>query len=307
MRASAKTPLGLLGGLAGVGLAALIGPVGLASPAMAKTAFDVVFDSGIAGTSFYNTGVKGRMSFDFRKDPGNGNTYTLDLGITNTSPASGPSSGTLVGFAFNEPLRSNGSEAISLLSYNPLDSGFGRVFGGVNNTTSQQRNRGVRVNEDEWLTITGSATAPYAPFSNFDFCARMSSSSGCHGGSGGTGIGGGSTVKVQFKLKSNDSAIATADQVAERFYNLFNAFEPGDRWSKAQIALRFQNVKKANGRTESGGEKVTGAAFWRIPDEGPTDAVPGPLPVLGAAAAFGWSRRMRRRIKLSAARNTVRS
>lgn len=299
MRATAKAPLRLLGGLTGLGLAALVGPVGFASPAMARTAFDVVLDSSIAGTSYYNTGVKGRMSFDFRKDPGNGNTYTLDLGITNTSPASGPSSGTLVGFAFNEPLRSNGSEAISLLSYNPLDSGFGRVFGGVNNTTSQQRSRGVRVNEDEWLTITGSATAPYAPFSNFDFCARMSSSNGCHGGSGSTGIGGGTTVNVQFKLQSNDSSIATADQVAERFYNLFNSFEPGDRWSKAQIALRYQNVKKANGRSESGGEKVTGAAFWRIPDEGPTNEVPGPLPILGAATAFGWSRKMRRRMRLS--------
>ena len=279
--------------------------VGLAAPAQAKNAFDVIFDSGIAGTSFYNTGVKARMSFDFRKDPGNGNTYTLDLGITNTPPASGPSSGTMVGFAFNEPLRDKGSEAISLLRYNPLDSGFGRVFGGVNNTTPNQRSRGVRVDEDEWLAITGSATAPYAPFANFDFCARMSSRDGCHGGSGSTGIGGGSTVNVQFQLKANDASIATADQVAERFYNLFNSFDPGDRWSKAQIALRFQNVKKPNGRTESGAEKVTGAAFWRIPDEGPTDAVPGPLPVLGAAAAFGWSRKMRHLIRHSPTRSST--
>lgn len=29
----------------------------------------------------------------------------------------------------------------------------------------------------------------------------------------------------------------------------------------------------------------------------PTDSVPGPLPILGAAAAFGCSRRLRRRIK----------
>ncbi len=28
----------------------------------------------------------------------------------------------------------------------------------------------------------------------------------------------------------------------------------------------------------------------------PTAAVPGPLPLLGAGAAFGWSRRLRRRI-----------
>ncbi len=302
MRATVQTALRLLGGFGG-----LAGVMAIASPAMARTAFDVVFDSGIAGTSYYNTGVKGKMSFDFRKDPDNGNNYILDLGITNTSPVSGPSSGTLVGFAFNEPLRNNGSEAISLQSYNPLESGFGRVFGGVNNTTSRQRSRGVAVNEGDWLTITGSATAPYAPFSNFDFCARMSSSSGCHGGSGSTGITGGTTKTVQFKLKSNDATIATADQVAERFYNLFNSFEPGDNLSKAQIALRFQNVKKTNGRTESGGEKVTGAAFWRIPDQGPTEEVPGPLPVLGGAAAYAWSRKLRRRIRLSAARGGTKS
>ncbi|MCP9833903.1 MULTISPECIES: hypothetical protein [unclassified Cyanobium] len=281
MRVPATTLLLLLGGLAG--------SLALEAPALARTSFDVIFDSGIAGTSFYNTGVKGKMSFDFRKDPGNGNTYTLDLGVTNTSPASGASSGTLVGFAFNEPLLGNGSEAISLLSYNPLSSGYGRVFG--------NSNRGIRVNPQESLDISNLRTAPYAPFSNFDFCARMSSRSGCHGGSGSTGITGGSSVKVQFSLKSNDASISTADQVAERFYGLFNSFEPGDRWSKAQIALRFQNVKKANGKTESGGEKVTGAAFWRIPNEGPTNEVPGPLPILGAAATFGWSRKIRRRIQ----------
>lgn len=270
--------LGGLGGLFAVG-----------APAMAKTSFDVIFDSGIAGTSYYNTGVKGKMSFDFRKDPGNGNTYTLDLGVTNTPPSSGPSSGTLVGFAFNEPLRGNGSEAISLLSYNPLSSGYGRVFGNTN--------RGIRVEPLQSLDISNLRTASYAPFSNFDFCARMSSRSGCHGASGSKGIAGGSSVKVQFSLKSNDVSITTADQVAERFYSLFNSFVPGDRWSKAQIALRFQNVKNANGKTERGGEKVTGAAVWRIPNEGPTNEVPGPLPVLGAAAAFGWSRKIRRRMQ----------
>ena len=121
MRATVKNTLLVLGSMAGLILAS--------APAMARTAFDVIIDSGIAGTSYYNTGVKGKMSFDFRKDPGSGNNYTLDLGITNSSPASGHSSGTLVGFAFDEPLSGNGSEAISLLSYNPLSSGYGRVFG----------------------------------------------------------------------------------------------------------------------------------------------------------------------------------
>jgi hypothetical protein len=35
----------------------------------------------------------------------------------------------------------------------------------------------------------------------------------------------------------------------------------------------------------------------------PTNAVPGPLPVLGAGAAFGYSRRLRRRILTKANRN----
>ncbi len=32
---------------------------------------------------------------------------------------------------------------------------------------------------------------------------------------------------------------------------------------------------------------------------GPPDPVPGPLPLLGAGAAYGWSRRLRRRIAAS--------
>jgi hypothetical protein len=56
------------------------------------------------------------MTIDFPKDPGSGKTCNLDLNLTNSSPAAGPSSGTLVGFAFNEPLDGNGSEAVSLLN-----------------------------------------------------------------------------------------------------------------------------------------------------------------------------------------------
>jgi hypothetical protein len=30
-----------------------------------------------------------------------------------------------------------------------------------------------------------------------------------------------------------------------------------------------------------------------------SEAVPGPLPLVGAAAAFGWSRRLRKRVKVA--------
>ena len=49
---------------------------------------------------------------------------------------------------------------------------------------------------------------------------------------------------------------------------------------------------------QSGGNftRATGN-FNFAPAPGPGDQVPGPLPVLGAGAALGWSRKLRRRIK----------
>jgi hypothetical protein len=116
----------------------LVGLVGNAAPTLAKTSFEVFLDS-----STPVTGVKGKMS----------------LGITNASSASGPTSGTLVGFAFKEPLLNNGTEAISLTRYNPLASVFGLVIGG---TTGVIANHGA--NFDTALTITNLSPAPYAPF-----------------------------------------------------------------------------------------------------------------------------------------------
>ncbi len=62
----------------------------------------------------------------------------------------------------------------------------------------------------------------------------MCNRSGCHSGLGSTGIAGGTNVKVQFSLKSNDTNISKADQIVEHLYSLFHSFESGDRWSKAR-------------------------------------------------------------------------
>ncbi len=218
------------------------------------------------------------MTFDFRKDPGSGNIYTLDLGITNTFPAAATSSGTLVVFAFNEPLRGNGSEATSLLSH-PLSSGYGRVFGNTD--------RGIRIDPQQSINSFNLRTASCVPCGNIDFCARTSSRSGCHGASGSTSIAGGTTLKIQLLPTSNELSIATTDQTAEHFYNLLNSLQPGNRRNKAQIALRFQNVKNPNGSTELRGKEFTGTAFWQIPDKNPTKKVLAPLSLLEAATAFG--------------------
>ncbi len=283
-------------------LAALLGS---ADPGLAKPSFDVFFNSAKKGTSFYNTSVTGQMTFRFTADPLQSNTYVLDLDIKNTSPLTGPGSGTLVAFAFNEPLISGSNkEAASLLRYNPLSSGFGRVFG--NRTSGIEAKPAADLKDS--LNITNLRTAPYAPFSNFDFCARVSSSAGCHGGSGNKGIKGGESVQVQFQLQANSSSgLATVGQVAESFYNLFEKVP--SKLSDAQIALRFQDVriqdsKKPDGKKVDYGEKVTAyRTSWRLPDQGPTDDVPGPLPILGAAASFAWSRRLRRRIQSSRLRD----
>jgi len=49
-----------------------------------------------------------------------------------------------------------------------------------------------------------------------------------------------------------------------------------------------------------GGATVLDNTLSQEPEKGTTDEVPGPLPLLGAGAAFGFSRRIRNRIKAAA-------
>ncbi len=116
----------------------LVGLVGNAAPSLAKASFDEFLDS-----STPCTGVTGKTN----------------LGITNSSSASWLTSGTLVGFAFKEPLLNHGTEASSLTRYNPPASVFGLVIGG---TTGVIANPGA--NLDTALNITNLSPAPYAPF-----------------------------------------------------------------------------------------------------------------------------------------------
>jgi hypothetical protein len=52
--------------------------------------------------------------------------------------------------------------------------------------------------------------------------------------------------------------------------------------------------------TESAGGSTVGTFSYATATPSPSAAVPGPVPLFGAAAAFGASRRLRRRIELSA-------
>ncbi len=131
----------------------------------------------------------------------------------------------------------------------------------------------------------------------------MNSTSGCHGGSGSNGLAGGTTVNVRFSLGPNIPNETAADQVSERFYNLFNSFDPSESLDKSLIALHFLNVTNSNNQSVASGEKVTGTAIWPSTNQAPTVQVPGPMPVLGGAAASGWSRNIRWLIRRSEAQS----
>ena len=68
-----------------------------------------------------------------------------------------------------------------------------------------------------------------------------------------------------------------------------------------QIALRTNNDKAVDSQgrlDDTGGNLASNLTrnFTRVPD--PVSApVPGPLPLLGAAAAFGYSRKIRKAIR----------
>lgn len=262
----------------------LAGLLAAAAPAMAFTSFDVDFDSSIAGTSTESTGVKGKMTFSFTKNTGN--EYTLDLGIANTTRVPGDPSGTLVGFAFNVPGTNNTPSDIKLLTYNPLDSNFGDVFGATANGSE------ATVNNNTVLTIaTNPQPAPFSPYGSFTFCARDSGNN-CVGGQA-RGLADGQSTRVRFTLASNVASIDTAEEVTQSFFNLFNSWNPATNPNAPQVALRFQNVTTSSG-VSGQSEKVGGIP--KKPPQAPGDAVPGPLPVLGAATAFAFSRKLRRRI-----------
>ncbi len=276
-----------------VSLGCLAGLLAGAAPAMAFTSFDVDFNASSKKTSSEATGVTAKMTFNFSKlNPSNAsdNQYTLDLDIKNTSPTGVNPTGTLTAFAFNVPGSTSSNPDFKLLTYNPLDSNFGDVYG------ASRFNRERNVNNNQVLTFPAvTRPAPYAPFGSFTFCARDTGSN-CHGGySPGTGLADGQSTKVKFTLASNKSTINTASLVAQSFFALFNSrtFTNDGDFKNAQVALRFQNVTTTGG-VGNQSDKVAGIP--KSPPQAPGADVPGPLPVLGAATAFAFSRRLRRRI-----------
>jgi hypothetical protein len=93
-----------------------------------------------------------------------------------------------------------------------------------------------------------------------------------------------SNAQIQFKVGS--TLLATVNPTAAGFFNL-----------PTPITLAAgQNLEIIT----SGSSGATNGAVIRISSFDADVPVPGPLPVLGASAAFGWSRQLRRRTQAKA-------
>ena len=96
-----------------------------------------------------------------------------------------------------------------------------------------------------------------------------------------------SITNAQIQFKINGSVLATLSPTAAGFFNL-----------PTPITLAAgQNLEIIT----SGSSSANNGAVIRISSFDADDVpAPGPLPVLGASAAFGWSRKLRRRIQAKA-------
>ena len=259
-----RSTLASLISLAGASSVILCGGSALAATSSFIVDLNKAFDDSYSG-------VTGTMNFLFG-DAGdsNPNTYTLDLTIKNTSQSPITAS-SLTSFAFDTPT------GVSSLIYN---------------------NNGTNFFQTNELTI-GSTS--------FNFCASTDNKNdpskvNCDSGSTKQGLTQEpgkreATVKYTFDFAGANPGVS---DVSSAFFNLFNSVvlttplnqNKADK-DTVVLAARFQGIYSATLSDES--DKVTGKPRDK-PDDGPGDAVPGPLPVLGGAAAFVQSRRLRRRL-----------
>ena len=99
---------------------------------------------------------------------------------------------------------------------------------------------------------------------------------------------GGCTVTKNVSWSGGSTSLVAVNGVPPATFS----FAPG------VSALNIKDVFFAEDQTVV---SVVNNSFIQRPRKAPPDTVPGPVPVLGAAAAFGFSRRLRARIRKTAA------
>ncbi len=106
------------------------------------------------------------------------------------------------------------------------------------------------------------------------------------------------TGTAKFIGQAANATSGNQNQLTSGLYSIFFGTGPSAIMGTLQYTA-FTNVTSNPFTQQSGGTIII-----NVNDPNPpTTAVPGPLPVLGAGAAFGYSRRLRRRILAKANRN----
>jgi hypothetical protein len=265
-----------------------VGLLGAAPPAWAVDPFFTVTFGPDQSTEA--TGVRGSATFSFA-GAGSDVDMTITLSnLTGTTPpplASQPTASEFVALAFQLPgnIRTVdiGSGANADLGYSPAS---GSLFD---------------------IAVANAAlppfdsTAPRPPLTPYSLCITAGNGDGCTGGGNpGNGLDNASldVPAGTFRLSSTDLSGALAFRQA--FFEFYRpqippTGDPDDPSKPAYIgpiAARFKAI-------EPGGRSDKILAGTIGGGESPGAEVPGPVPLLGAAAAFGYSRKLRRRIGTS--------
>lgn len=233
-----------------------------ATPAVAASnPFTVFIDGRYGSTNVSPTASAATAVFSITKT---GDNAAVNVLLKNTTFA--PAQSTLVGLAFAAPT------GLTYSSFNDNGTVFTEIYTGSN------------------AQING------GPFQStvFDVCARSTGSgSNCNGGQPLSGLTRGQQASAAITFNFTDSQTSrTEQQLANDFANLYAL--AGGTTPSYKIAGRFQQVS-CTGCASS--DKLGGATGVK-PPLGPTE-VPGPVPLLGVGAAFGYSRKLRRRIHQS--------
>jgi hypothetical protein len=159
--------------------------------------------------------------------------------------------------------------AASALSFNFSFSGSGSPNTPSSSTTVTGIVSGLVDNVDDQtsgltFTIISATNTPELGWSTFDI----------NGGGEGFDVSGGLVTGVDINYFNNDGSalsLGNQDSLSPELSNFDFSFINSDLDSSSSNSLIFTPASPAS--------------------------VPGPLPLFGAGAAFGWSRRLRRRIK----------
>jgi hypothetical protein len=253
-----------------------------AAPALAATpASDPFFTLHFSSNSNSSTngginGILGEATYSFTQATPSSNSATMSLHVRNLS--SDPvTSSRLVSTGFDLPVSPPNPGTVKFST--PLDSAFTPI-------------------DPKWSVVFGDNIEP---FGTFDAC--VTAATGCIAKQDpNDGLANNESTTVgTFSLTS--PTLNTAVGFRDAFVALYNQYHPptGGNAGKFNGAyfMRWKAIEGVNiGGEDAGSDKVWATSITTGGGgQAPTDSVPGPLPVFGAAAAFGYSRKLRRRLK----------